>query len=388
MPEPRAAQIDPLEVQRLFILRPDNLGDVVLFTGALRHLREYFRNARITLCVRRYVGPLVAGCPHVDEVVFWEELHSTWPEWTGRVRGLRRMELAIRRWQIRRRYACDVALLPLRAPSAPMHAAMRVIPASAKYGIAGCYSNQTAEADSAAESIYTRRLQIVPALERAHEMEVTREFLRMLGLEINVDEMQPEFWTTAEERIFAESALPGLPDRRILAIAPGVTAPADKAYPTERYGAVVATSAAPALSVVLLGGPADTAVCDEVERSLEGVRNVTRVTNLAGRTTIGQMIECLRRADVVLGPDAAPIHVAIALGRPTVTILGGGQPGRFQPWGDPDRNRVVSKVMGCFGCNWVCRYPTMLCVRDIRAEEVGAVLSAAFQRAPGTNATR
>lgn len=388
MRETRSEQDEMRGVKRLFVLRPDNLGDVVLFTGALRRLREYYADAHITICIRRYVGPLLADCPHVDEIVFWEDLHSTWPAWTGRIRGLRRLELAIRRWQIRRRHACDVALLPLRAPSAPMHAVMRSIPADEKYGISGCYSNQTREADSAAEPIYTERLRLQPAQEDAHEMEITCEFLRMLGLEVDTDGIQPEFWTGAEDRAWAEAAMPATPDHLLLVIAPGVTAPIEKAYPGDRYGDVVTASASPALRVILLGGPADRAICRDVEFSLSGARNVASVTNLAGQTTVGQMIECLRRADVVLGPDSAPMHVGIALGRPTVTILGGGQPGRFQPWGDPERNRIVSKPMGCFGCNWNCRYPTMLCVQDIRPDEVGAVLGAALLNAPGTEATR
>lgn len=368
------SRLAPAQVRRLFILRPDNLGDVVLFTGALRHLRAHYANARVTLCVRRYVGPLLEECPHVDEVVYWEDLHATWPDWTRRIRGLTRLELAIRRWQIRVRHASDVALLPLRAPAAEMHGTLMAIPARERYGVRGCHANQSPEVDAAVETIYTERLELGAERDSAHELVVTREFLEMLGITVDADEMGPEFWNTAEDAAWAAAEVQAEPGTTLLAIAPGVSAPPEKAYPPERYGEILMSSGSRPLSVILLGGPADTAACAEVARSIAGVSSVVRVTNLAGRTTVRQMTECIRLADVILGADAAPMHVAIGLGRPTVTIMGGGHFGRFHPWGDAERNRVVNRPMPCYGCHWTCRYPTTRCVLEIEPEEIGRVV--------------
>ncbi len=68
------------------------------------------------------------------------------------------------------------------------------------------------------------------------------------------------------------------------------------------------------------------------------------------------------------------MHVAIGLGRPTVTIMGGGHFGRFHPWGDAERNRVVNRPMPCYGCHWTCRYPTTRCILEIEPEEIGRVV--------------
>jgi len=376
----------PEAVRRVFVLRPDNLGDVVLFSGALRQLRTLYPNAEVDLCVKRYVRNLVEACPYVDRIVHWEELHADWPAWTRRIRGLTRLELATRRLGLRLRYRADVALLPVRSPSPEMHATLAAIPGALRFGVAGSDANQPLDADRSADGIYARRLVLGPERTREHELEVNRDFLRMLGAEVELADVRPEFWTTAADRGWAESHVRREPGTTLLALAPGVTAPAGKAYPAARYAEVLAGVPERRFGVVLLGGAADAAACAEVAAALAGAPNVAGVANLAGRSTIREMVEAIRRCDAVLGPDSAPLHVGVALGKPTASIVGGGHWGRFHPWGDPALNRVVHLPMGCYGCGWACPYETMRCVQDIAPAAVARELRAALAAAPGTAA--
>jgi len=61
------------------------------------------------------------------------------------------------------------------------------------------------------------------------------------------------------------------------------------------------------------------------------------------------------------------LHIATALRKPVVGIVGGGHFGRFYPWGDPETSRVVNLPMDCYGCNWHCRYDRLRCIQDIPA---------------------
>jgi ADP-heptose:LPS heptosyltransferase len=393
MPEQSpASRRAPGEVRSVFVLRPDHLGDVVLFTGALRHLRALYPRARIRLCVKRYVGALLEHCPYVDELVFWEELHPRWPAWTRKVRGLTRLERALRAVQLRLRYRSDVALLPVRAPTPEMHRVMAALPAAERYGIAGCTSNQGADTDREAGGIYTSRLVLGPERESEHELDVTRDFLRMLGSGVETSELHPELWTAPEDRRWAEAYLPREPGTVLLALTPGVTAPAGKAYPASGYAEVLARVPERRFSVVLLGGAADARLCAEVEHALRGAPNVASVVDLAGKSTLGGMVESLRRAEVVLGPDSAPLHVGIAVGTPTVCILGGGHYGRFHPWGDRGRNRVAHRPMDCYGCDWRCPFATVRCVQEIApgvvARELEAALAFPWDPAPYSSGNR
>ena len=387
MPETVRGPVPAREaVRRVFVLRPDNLGDVVLFSGALRHVRTLFPNAEVDLCVKRYVRNLVEACPHVDRIVHWEELHADWPAGTRRIRGVTRLELAIRRVGLRLRHRADVALLPVRSPSPEMHATLAAIPGALRFGVVGSDANQPADADLSAEGIYARRLELGPERTWEHELGVTRDFLRMLGAPVELDDLRPEFWTTAADRRWAEANVRREPGATLLALTPGVTAPAGKAYPAARYAEVLAGVPERRFSVVLLGGATDAAACAEVAGALAGAPNVASVADLAGRSTIREMVEAIRRCDAVLGPDSAPLHVGIGLGKPTACIVGGGHFGRFHPWGDPALNRVVHLPMGCYGCGWACPYETMRCVQDIAPHSVARELRAALAAAPGEGA--
>lgn len=68
------SNLSAVEVKSIFILRPDNLGDLVLFSGVLCHLRNYYPNAKITLCIQRYVANYIELCPFIDKIVYWEDL--------------------------------------------------------------------------------------------------------------------------------------------------------------------------------------------------------------------------------------------------------------------------------------------------------------------------
>ena len=371
------------EPRRVFILRPDNLGDVVLFSGVLRHLRRRYPDARITLCVKRYGGNLVEHCPHVDEVVFWEDLHARWPAWLLRVRGMARLETALRRRAIGKRFASDVAILPVRAPAAEMHETLRWIPARERYGVAGCYSNQAPAVDLAAEGIYTSRVDSGADRDAEHELALYQRLLASLGVAVEIAELQPEFWTTAADRAWAETNVLRDEGAALVGIAPGVSAPSGKAYAADRYREVFAGLGGRELSVVLFGADADRAMCESVRDALSGVSGIRSIQNLAGVTTVRRLVESLRSMDVVLGPDSAPMHMAIALGRPTVTIVGGGQFGRFHPWGDPALNRVVNVPMSCYGCDWRCIFSTMRCVTEIPESHVSTALHEALEPAVG-----
>jgi ADP-heptose:LPS heptosyltransferase len=366
--------------ERVFILRPDNLGDVVLFSGALRHLRARYPEAEIVLCVRRAARPLVEHCPHVDRLVVWEELLHPLPDWVPAFRGRGPLERAIRRLQLSARSRSDVVLVPVRSPSPAMHVLAGEIPARARFGIAGDLNNQSAHDDRRAEPLYTARLRISPDRAGEHELSVTRDFLRLLDIDAGIDELWPELWTAPGDRQVAEWGVPKPGDAPTLGLCPGVTAPIGKLYPPERYARVL-EEAGEAFHVVIFGGPADVEVCGLAAAALAGSGAARSVINLAGRSTIPQLVEGLRRCDLVLGADAAAIHIAIALGKPTVAVLGGGHFGRFLPWGG-EANRIAIRQLECYGCDWTCIHETVRCVLEISPSVVAAELREALRHVP------
>jgi heptosyltransferase-2/heptosyltransferase-3 len=99
---------------------------------------------------------------------------------------------------------------------------------------------------------------------------------------------------------------------------------------------------------------------------------------LVGDTTIGQLAALCERAQVVLGPDSGPLHLAAAVDTPTVSLFGPADPVEFGPWGPPDQHRILASPIGCRPCrvlDWNGDDPANHpCLGDI---SIGQVLDAA-----------
>ncbi len=106
------------------------------------------------------------------------------------------------------------------------------------------------------------------------------------------------------------------------------------------------------LIVAFVGGPAEADYKDRLGG--EGF------VDLIGATTLDELLDLLRHAALVITNETGPAHLAIGLGAPTVTILGGGQFGGWMPFpaeAVPPRERVVYRRMPCYGCLWNCTQP-------------------------------
>jgi ADP-heptose:LPS heptosyltransferase len=95
---------------------------------------------------------------------------------------------------------------------------------------------------------------------------------------------------------------------------------------------------------------------------------------LAGDTHICQLAALFQRARVVLGPDSGPLHLAAAMGTPTVALFGPADPVEFAPWGSEEKHIVLTSDIGCRPCrvlDWGSDDPeNHPCVREITVARV------------------
>jgi Glycosyltransferase family 9 (heptosyltransferase) len=80
------------------------------------------------------------------------------------------------------------------------------------------------------------------------------------------------------------------------------------------------------------------------------------------------------RARVVVSTETSTAHLAAALDRPLLGILGGGHFGVFAPWSHSARQHWLYAPLYCFSCNWSCRFQTPHCVRDLDTTRAAQVL--------------
>jgi ADP-heptose:LPS heptosyltransferase len=106
------------------------------------------------------------------------------------------------------------------------------------------------------------------------------------------------------------------------------------------------------LTTVLAGSPGEVELCERVyKEAVQGNRDpraLPGVVNMAGKTTLRQLVALLRGAELVVANDSGPMHIAAALGRPLVTMFGPTNPVRTGPYGREET--VVRLDVPCSPC--------------------------------------
>ncbi len=153
-------------------------------------------------------------------------------------------------------------------------------------------------------------------------------------------------------------------ERPVLALCPGAEYGPAKRWPVAHFAAVARAKHELGWQVWLLGSTRDREACDAV-RALTGPDCV----NLAGRTTLEQVIDVLSRARLVVSNDSGLMHIAAALDRPLIALYGSSDPG-FTPPLSP-RAQVLWLHLECSPCfERHCPLGHTRCLKDITPERV------------------
>jgi heptosyltransferase-2 len=133
----------------------------------------------------------------------------------------------------------------------------------------------------------------------------------------------------------------------VIGIAPGAAYGGAKRWRPERFAEAATEIARESPSAfALFGSGAERPVCELVERSL-AVRG-HRAINMAGRTSLAEFIELAAACHVFLTNDSGPMHIASALGVPTVAVFGATDHLATGPTGE--LSRVVREPVDCSPC--------------------------------------
>lgn len=145
-----------------------------------------------------------------------------------------------------------------------------------------------------------------------------------------------------------------------------------KAWPPERFAESIAwLERERGLRTLLIGHESERGI-------LESVRDVAINGGASPALWLGRdgeialLAALLEGSQFYLGNDTGAIHLAAGLGRPVVSIFGGGHWPRFKPVAR--RSAVVVQPLPCFGCGWDCLFGYAPCVREIPAASVQSAL--------------
>ena len=206
--------------------------------------------------------------------------------------------------------------------------------------------------------------------EEGHVIRKNLRLLRVLGIERDVIEF-PLRRSGSRVADILRQLVPG-PYALINA---GAAWP-NKRWPPERFGEVAAFLAeARGLTPVVLWGPGEDALAQTVIDASAG-RAV-----LAPPSRPEDLVAMAREASLVVSGDTGPLHIATAVGTPTVSIFGPTNPARNGPWSGDDV--AVSRFDQC-GCHYDRRcHRRDWCLLDVPASEVCAAIQQRLAIAEG-----
>jgi len=332
----------------VLLVRPDSIGDFVIFSGILEHFREIYKDAGIHILVQEHIAELAQYCPHIDEVITFNRkkmVHD--PAYSDSIIE----ELKSRKF--------DTAIHPVYSRDEVGDFLTLNSGAATKIASTGDESNMLPTKKQANDNAYTR---LIPASdEKMLETVRNVEFINNLAIKNICEQCAPKVWIQREDETKIDELLGDLNVENPLVICP-FSQHAIKDWPLWKWAELIAKYKN--YHILICGSEKNRSPADGLIRLLDH----NNVHNLCGRITLRHLAALLKRSRLCIGVDTASVHIAVAAGCPHVVIAGGGHFGRFIPY-SPDTT-LVYLPMSCYHCNWRCKYGQARCITQIRVETV------------------
>lgn len=350
---------------RILLIRPDHLGDVLLTTPAIRVLRRAYPHTEIHALVGPWSAPVLENYDELDLVLtvpFPGFTRGKETDWRSPYRYAIQTSRNLRRIG----YAQAVIFRPDHWWGAWV-ARLTGIPRRIGYNHVDTGIFLTDPVEHHHDHSVTQSLRLIEAL---------------IGEPINPDTVKLTFPANTLDHAFVRGYLSewGITaDHPYFCIHPG-SGTKVKQWEPEKWAEVadVLTEQLQA-QVIFTGGDYELPLIQSIIQQMQ-----SPATIMAGDTEVGQLASLYAGAVVVLGPDSGPLHLAVAVDTPSVTLFGPADPIEFGPWGDPRKHHVLTTDIACRPCrilSWSKDDPRFHpCIRDITVRQVlnAARLAATF----------
>jgi heptosyltransferase II len=336
--------------RRIVVKEVNWLGDLVMSLPALRAIRRSFPGVHISVLTKSELASFFDGVEWLDEVI----PYSVHPS----IRGLGDRRAVVN--TIRSR-GFDLAVLFPNSFESALWVRMARIPRRAGYISDG------------RGLMLTHKLKPPPQAINDHQVHY---WLAMVRGTIGASGNPQDFALTADPNHLQEMGVWLDAHRRrsgspLIAIAPAASFGPAKEWPTKHFVQLINDLAERhAAECVLVGAPNERPQCASIASASRRGALIA-----AGETSVGQLVALLKLADGFVGNDSGAMHVAAALGRPTVGIFGSTNPARTGPLGP--RTRVLWQHLICSPClARTCRFGHYNCLREITpADALDALLA-------------
>ncbi len=324
--------------ERILIIKPSSLGDIIHSLPVLNSLKKCFPHSRIHWVVARNFAELLEDHPMIDRL--WIIDKDRWKEPLSFFSNLKEL-LRLRRGLRAEKFDMVIDLQGLLRSgiiAALTGSALRIGFKEAREGSTLFYTHQI-EGGRTLHAV-ERYLNVLP---------FTGCSVKEIDFPLPERVLSPEFRDLCKE------------DYAV--IAPGARW-TTKRWPPERFGEIAKRLP---FKTLIIGSLAEADLATEVVRSSNG-----KALSLAGKTNLKDLVEIIRNSRLLLSNDSGPVHIGAALGIPTFAIFGPTSPLRTGPYGK--NTFVIRSEIDCAPC-FKRRCRRRYCMEVISVDNVWKVIS-------------
>jgi ADP-heptose:LPS heptosyltransferase len=344
----------------VLIIRTDLIGDYILFTPTLKYLKNKYQDMNISLLLQDTVGGLACDNPYIDDIITFNkkkyQLNIFYKlKFLWRIR-IRKYKIVLNAVYSRDIISDEVVLWSC---------------GEEKIGWDTIMPNLYSDEKKRNDRIYSHLLSSKSINFDTHELQINLKLLRLMGIEIH--KYVPELFISKVQKDEAQKLLAGIDNSKSILI--GLITEANdtsREWSHNKYCKLV------------------NLICNEFKNAafmLIGtnskislsVNDNCSVMDLRGKTELKLLPAILSKCTLVIGNESGPIHIANAVGVPSICIMGGGHFNRFVPYPKDDAfyNMItpIFQKRDCYKCGWNCIYESTNnisypCIEAISVDEV------------------
>ena len=312
---------------KILILKPSSLGDVIHALPVLRLLKLHFGDAQFFWWIDSALAPLIEGDPDLAGIVRFERKRwgkpQHWLEMLRSIRWLRAQNFDL---------VIDLQCLARSGAFAWLARGKTLVGLDeVREGARGFYDLAVPRKDFFTHAV-DWYLSVLPPL----GVPVHKNFTWLPE--------RPQIDDDVNQKWFAENSSLVTHHSKLILLQPGARWK-NKRWPANHFAELVRTLAEkfPDARFAVLGGKDDAPLGEMISQAAP-----EKVLNLCGATTLPEMIEWVRRCDLLITNDTGPMHVAAALGKPLVALFGPTEPRRTGPYGQLEN--VLRLNLPCSPC--------------------------------------
>lgn len=334
----------------IIIRMPNWLGDVVMATPVVAEAKAAWPDASVTVMCQANTAPLLQEDPHVDELYAFHRPSG----WLHR-QPYRDIIKTLQEGHY------DLGLLLTNSFS------------SAWWFWRGGVQRRVGFQGNVRSWLLTQAVPYPMKKEEQHQVVTYKALLQALG--VKVTDRTPRLYVTEEEIVKAQSLLKkqGITPQHILVgVNPGAAFGSAKCWLPNRFREVTQRLLEnPLVRVVYFGDVNGAPLVNDICMGMP-----ERVVNLAGKTSIRELMTMIKLCHAFLTNDSGPMHIASALGTPLVALFGSTSDVKTGPFGN---STVIHHHVECSPCYRRECPRDFECMKGIDVDSVYQAMNAIIQ---------